>query len=66
MDERASGHIKRKFHGTYNKISIKLMARFVLEYVGLHNLRPLDPKERMRQIANDLSGQRLRFKGLVA
>lgn len=38
----------------------------VVEFVGFHNPRPLDTQNLMRQIANDLSGQRLRYKDLVA
>ena len=42
------------------------LARYVLEFAGHHNLRPLDTKDQMRQIANDLSGHRLRYKDLDA
>ena len=58
--------LKRGYHGTYHKMSKKHLNRYVIEFAGRHNLRPLDTKEQMRHIANDLSGQRLRYKDLVA
>ena len=42
------------------------LARYVVEFAGRHNIRPLDTKDQMRQIANDLSGHRLRYKDLGA
>ena len=57
---------QNSFHGAYQKLSRKHLARCVLEFEGRHILTPLDTKEQMRQIANDLSGRRLRYKDLVA
>ena len=54
------------FHGAYYIMNRKHSARCVLEFEGRHILTPLDTKEQMRQIANDLSGRRLRYKDLVA
>ena len=46
--------------------TVKHLSRYVVEFAGRYNLRPLDTKEQMRHIANELSGQRLRYRDLVA
>ncbi len=58
--------LKRGYHGTYHKMSKKHLQRYVAEFSGRHNLRPLDTKDQMEQVAYDLNGKRLRYKDLVA
>lgn len=58
--------LKRGYHGTYHKMSRKHLGRYVDEFAGRHNLRPLDTKDQMRQIASDMDGKRLRYRDLVA
>ena len=58
--------LKRGYHGTYHNMSRKHLGRYVAEFAGRHNLRPLDTKDQMRHIVSDLDGERLRYKDLVA
>ena len=55
--------LKRGYHGTYHKMSKKHLSRHVVEFSGRHNLRPFDTKDQMEQVAYDLNGKRLRYKG---
>ena len=45
-------------------MSEKYLSRYVAAFLGRHNIRPLDTKEQMEQIANGLTGHRLRYKNL--
>ena len=58
--------LKRGYQGVYHHMSRKHLNRYVDEFSGRHNLRPLDTKDQMREIAANLIGQRLRYKDLVA
>ena len=58
--------LKRGYHGTYHKMSPKHLNRYVTEFSGRHNLRPLDTRDQMRSIAIKLNGQRLRYQDLIA
>ena len=40
--------LKRGYHGTYHKMSRKHLPRYVAEFEGRHNQRPLDDVERSR------------------
>ena len=58
--------LKRGYQGVYHHMSNKHLSRYVDEFSGRHNLRPLDTKDQMREIASNLIGQRLRYRDLVA
>ena len=58
--------LKHAHNEVFYKISMKHLAQHVVEFLNLHNLRPLDTQKPMRHIVNDLSGHRLRCKDLVA
>ncbi len=58
--------LKRGYQGVYHHMSRKHLNRYVDEFSGRHNLRPLDTKDQMREIASNLIGQRLRYRDLVA
>ena len=57
---------KRGFHGTYHKMSRKHLDRYVNEFTGRHNVRPLDTMEQMEEVARGMEGKRLRYADLIA
>ena len=44
--------LKRGYHGTYHKMSEKHLDRYVSEFAGRHNHRPLDTIDQMSAMAN--------------
>ena len=59
------GMLKRGYHGTYHRMSPKHLQRYVNEFSGRHNIRPLDTLHQMRAIVRGLEGKRLRYSDLV-
>ena len=57
---------KRGYHGTFHHISPKHLQRYVNEFSGRHNIRPLDTIQQMRAIIHGLEGKRLTYRDLVA
>lgn len=57
--------LKRGFVGTYHWWSRKHMARYVTEFVGRHNARPLDTIDQMGAMARGMAGKRLRYRDLI-
>ena len=58
--------LKRGYYGTYHRMSPKHLDRYVGEFVGRHNARPLDTLDQMRAIARGMVGKRLRYSDLIA
>lgn len=58
--------LKRGFVGTFHKFSEKHLDRYVREFSGRHNIRPLDTIHMMRIVAAGMEGKRLRYKDLIA
>ena len=58
--------LKRGYHGTYHRMSIKHLDRYVKEFAGRHNSRSLDTLAQMTIIAHGLDQKRLRYRDLVS
>ena len=57
---------KRGYVGTYHWMSVKHLNRYVTEFVGRHNARPLGTEQQMRLMAQGLAGKRLTYAALTA
>ncbi len=58
--------LKRGYYGTYHRMSEKHLQRYVDEFAGRHNARPLDTIEQMAQVVRGMDGKRLRYRDLTA
>ena len=58
--------LKRGYHGTYHHVSPKHLGRYVDEFSGRHNLRPLDTADQMAAVVRAMFGKRLRYADLTA
>ena len=57
--------LKRGYHGVYHQMSEKHLNRYVTEFAGRHNDRPLDTLDQIASVAKGMGGKRLRYQGLV-
>lgn len=57
---------KRAYKGTYHWMSDKHLQRYVDEFVGRHNIRPLDTEQRMSKIVKGMDKKRMRYRDLTA
>ena len=57
--------LKRGYHGTYHQMSTKHLHRYVDEFAGRHDDRPLDTIEQVERIMAGMVGKRLRYEDLI-
>lgn len=58
--------LKRTHKGTYHKISVKHLKRYVQELGGRHNIRELDTIDQMGFIASGMVNKILKYGNLVS
>ena len=57
--------LQRGYMGVYHQMSAKHLHRYVMEFSGRHNSRPLDTAAQMAKMARGTVGKRLRYSDLV-
>lgn len=57
--------LKRGHDGTYHHFSVKHLERYVTEFEGRHNQRPLDTADQMGNMAVGAVGKRLQYGTLI-
>ena len=58
--------LKRGYVGVYHQMSRKHLGRYVGEFAGRHNQRPMDTAEQMASIAKGMEGKRLKYQALTS
>ena len=58
--------LKRAHKGTFHRLSPKHLQRYVDEFVGRHNMRPLDTLKQMAEIARRMERAQLRYRDLIS
>ena len=58
--------LKRGYVGTYHQMSVKHLPRYVAEFEGRHNHRPMDTADQMAEVVKGMDGKRLQYKTLIA
>ncbi len=57
--------LKRGIMGTYHHISDKHAARYIAEFEGRHNARPMDTLNQMEEMVRGADGKRMTFETLI-
>ena len=57
--------LKRGYDGVYHHMSAKHLHRYVAEFAGRHNARPMDTRAQMMAMFQGMHGKRLRYADLI-
>lgn len=57
---------KRGYVGTYHQMSEAHLHRYINEFTGRHNIRPLDTIEQMSRVVDGMVGRRLTYDDLIS
>ena len=57
--------LKRGYVGVYHQMSDKHLGRYIGEFTGRHNDRPLDTDHQMQRMARGADKKRLTFAALI-
>ena len=57
--------VKRGYVGVYHHFSFKHLPRYINEYTGRHNQRPLDTEAQMERMVEGAIGKRLQYADLI-
>ncbi len=58
--------LKRGYYGTYHRMSEKHLPRYVNEFSGRHNVRPLDTEDQISLLVQKSIGKRLTYQQLTS
>jgi len=58
--------LKRGHAGVYHKMSKKHLQRYIDEYLGRHNVRPLATITQIEMIFKGMNEKRLKYRDLIA
>ena len=58
--------LKRGYYGTYHRMSVKHLQRYVDEFAGRRGIRMLDTIDQMQVVARRMVGKRLRYQDLIS
>ena len=56
--------LERGYDGVYHQMAAKHLHRYVVEFEGRHNQRPLDTADQMARMARGADDKRLRYQDL--
>lgn len=59
-------NLRRGINGVYHHVSVKHLPRYISEFEGRHNIRPLDTEDQMAAVIRGADGKRLTYTELIS